>query len=298
MTTRLLGLKVVGRSMHTLRQAHRDATLFRLQPVVHVKAPPKIAHACRRWWKPVTLIKGVSARRRHHPRRRRRFVRDPARRDARPGRRIRLWQEHRGPHAVAPHRADRRRGALGRGDSTAASLHPPPCALFAAACRSSFRTLSPRSTHECASSQILARAVLYPPASRLPKASPPPTGRDLLHSVGLDESALMRYPHEFSGGQRQRINIARALALRSSFPCAGRASECAGRLGRSAGDQFAARPAAAPVRPHLPVHLALHASRSLPLQTESPSCSEGAWSRLAIADRFASAPQKTATPAS
>jgi peptide/nickel transport system ATP-binding protein len=32
--------------------------------------------------------------------------------------------------------------------------------------------------------------------------------------VGLDESALPRYPHEFSGGQRQRINIARALALR------------------------------------------------------------------------------------
>jgi ABC-type glutathione transport system ATPase component len=41
--------------------------------------------------------------------------------------------------------------------------------------------------------------------------------RDLLYSVGLDESALMRYPHEFSGGQRQRINIARALALRPRF---------------------------------------------------------------------------------
>lgn len=41
--------------------------------------------------------------------------------------------------------------------------------------------------------------------------------RELLHSVGLDESALQRYPHEFSGGQRQRINIARALALRPSF---------------------------------------------------------------------------------
>lgn len=36
----------------------------------------------------------------------------------------------------------------------------------------------------------------------------------LLAEVGLDESALGRYPHEFSGGQRQRINIARALALR------------------------------------------------------------------------------------
>ncbi len=38
--------------------------------------------------------------------------------------------------------------------------------------------------------------------------------RELLRAVGLDESALSRYPHEFSGGQRQRINIARALALR------------------------------------------------------------------------------------
>lgn len=36
----------------------------------------------------------------------------------------------------------------------------------------------------------------------------------LLRMVGLDDSALGRYPHEFSGGQRQRINIARALALR------------------------------------------------------------------------------------
>jgi oligopeptide transport system ATP-binding protein len=35
-----------------------------------------------------------------------------------------------------------------------------------------------------------------------------------LKRVGLDESALRRYPHEFSGGQRQRIGIARALVLR------------------------------------------------------------------------------------
>ncbi|WP_263408185.1 ATP-binding cassette domain-containing protein [Terriglobus tenax] len=41
--------------------------------------------------------------------------------------------------------------------------------------------------------------------------------RGLLREVGLDESALERYPHEFSGGQRQRINIARALMLRPEF---------------------------------------------------------------------------------
>ena len=47
----------------------------------------------------------------------------------------------------------------------------------------------------------------------------PPQGlelrlHELLAEVGLDPSALRRYPHEFSGGQRQRINIARAIALR------------------------------------------------------------------------------------
>jgi len=40
---------------------------------------------------------------------------------------------------------------------------------------------------------------------------------ELLHAVGMDASAMLRYPHEFSGGQRQRIGIARALALRPKF---------------------------------------------------------------------------------
>ena len=40
---------------------------------------------------------------------------------------------------------------------------------------------------------------------------------ELMRAVGLDESALQRYPHEFSGGQRQRVGIARALALRPRF---------------------------------------------------------------------------------
>jgi len=40
---------------------------------------------------------------------------------------------------------------------------------------------------------------------------------ELLRAVGLDQSILPRFPHEFSGGQRQRIGIARALALRPKF---------------------------------------------------------------------------------
>ena len=50
-----------------------------------------------------------------------------------------------------------------------------------------------------------------PPSERRRRAE------ELLRAVGMDDSALGRYPHEFSGGQRQRIGIARALALRPKF---------------------------------------------------------------------------------
>ena len=42
----------------------------------------------------------------------------------------------------------------------------------------------------------------------------PSNPQTLLALVGLDESALDKYPHEFSGGQRQRICIARAIAAK------------------------------------------------------------------------------------
>ena len=41
--------------------------------------------------------------------------------------------------------------------------------------------------------------------------------RELLERVGLKESDMNRYPHEFSGGQRQRIGIARALSVDPAF---------------------------------------------------------------------------------
>ncbi len=40
---------------------------------------------------------------------------------------------------------------------------------------------------------------------------------DILKSVGLKESDLDKFPHEFSGGQRQRIAIARALITKPSI---------------------------------------------------------------------------------
>jgi peptide/nickel transport system ATP-binding protein len=39
----------------------------------------------------------------------------------------------------------------------------------------------------------------------------------VMKEVGLSDSILERYPHEFSGGQRQRIAIARALILEPEF---------------------------------------------------------------------------------
>ena len=70
-----------------------------------------------------------------------------------------------------------------------------------------FAALNPRMTV----AQIIAEPFLI---HRNDPERPAVDARELLAEVGLDASALPRYPHEFSGGQRQRINIARALALR------------------------------------------------------------------------------------
>jgi ABC-type glutathione transport system ATPase component len=74
-----------------------------------------------------------------------------------------------------------------------------------------FGSLDPRMRVEDVLSEPLLIHEQSTPAERRARTA------ELLHSVGLDPSALQRFPHEFSGGQRQRIGIARALALRPKF---------------------------------------------------------------------------------
>src|SRR5664279_1042904 len=74
-----------------------------------------------------------------------------------------------------------------------------------------FGSLDPRMTVE----QIVCEpVVVHGSESRSGRSR---RAAEMMRAVGLDESALGRYPHEFSGGQRQRVGIARALMLRPRF---------------------------------------------------------------------------------
>jgi peptide/nickel transport system ATP-binding protein len=74
-----------------------------------------------------------------------------------------------------------------------------------------FGSLDPRMTVEQIVCEPMAIHATEDRADRRQRAT------EVLRAVGMDGSALRRYPHEFSGGQRQRIGIARALVLRPRF---------------------------------------------------------------------------------
>jgi microcin C transport system ATP-binding protein len=75
-----------------------------------------------------------------------------------------------------------------------------------------FASLSPRRTIEQSVGEGLA---LHQP--QLSQAALRDAVAACLQEVGLSESMMTRYPHEFSGGQRQRIAIARALILKPAL---------------------------------------------------------------------------------
>ena len=70
-----------------------------------------------------------------------------------------------------------------------------------------YSSLHPRMTVQQIIEEPMKICGMYPDAGERRKRVV-----ELLEMVGLNESQLKRYPHEFSGGQRQRIVIARALA--------------------------------------------------------------------------------------
>ena len=139
----------------------------------------------------------------------------PARRPhARRRRRVGLGQDDARPDAPAPARAERRPGhrqgdvrrqgparALARRAAADAKAHPG-------------RVPEPvRVAQPALHDRPDAGRADDDPRHRRRRRRARARAHALLAKVGLDESAMHKYPHEFSGGQRQRIAIARCLTL-------------------------------------------------------------------------------------
>lgn len=63
---------------------------------------------------------------------------------------------------------------------------------------------------------VIDNIATVPRLNGVPKGQARKAARELLHTVGLDESLALRYPRQLSGGQQQRVGVARALASNPS----------------------------------------------------------------------------------
>ncbi len=139
-----------------------------------------------------------------------RELHDPQRRDVRPGRRVRLREEHHRQAGRRPGEADRRRDQLrgqGPGEEHRPGV-PEGTQEHSAHVPGLLRLPRPA---ECGPGRCCASRSSF--RASAPRRSSSTRVGDMLDKVGLPRSAADRYPHEFSGGQRQRLGFARALML-------------------------------------------------------------------------------------
>ncbi|MBT6601409.1 MAG: ATP-binding cassette domain-containing protein [Nitrospina sp.] len=92
-------------------------------------------------------------------------------------------------------------------NSTLSSLRPKLQIIF----QDPFSSLNPRFTVE----RIIGEGMIVHGLAT--KSNLRSKVTEIMQKVGLPNSFMNRYPHEFSGGQRQRIGIARALSLNPRY---------------------------------------------------------------------------------
>ena len=170
-------------------------------------------------------------------------LRPAGRRDARPGRRVRLRQVHHRPADHPAARADRRARSSSRAPTsptcTERDLRPYRRELQLIF-QDPYSSLNPRHTVGTIVGTRAAGA-----QHRARRARSWPGCRSCSRWSGLNPEHYNRYPHEFSGGQRQRIGIARALAAQPEGHRRRRAGQRAGRVDPGPGDEPAGGPAQA-----------------------------------------------------